>query len=66
MINPITLGTVADTYGIQLWRLQKLVNKGKIPVRGKIGNVRVVNQDDLPAIEQVLRDTGLLAPSPAA
>lgn len=66
MINPITLGTVADTYGIQLWRLQRLASSGKIPIRGKIGNVRVVNQDDLPVIEQVLRDSGLLSTSPAA
>lgn len=56
----ITLGEVSGRFGQPLWRMQYLCRTGKLPPTVRVGHFRTFDEDDLPAIEQALRDGGYL------
>lgn len=58
-MSVMTLGQVAEWYGVRVWQVQRLADLGRLPV-SRAGRLRVVNEDDLPAVEAELRRAGYL------
>lgn len=56
----LTIGQIADHFHQPLWRMQYLCRIGKLPPTVRVGHFRTFTEDDLPAIEQVLRDGGYI------
>lgn len=56
----LTLGQVADRLGVQLWRLQRAIDRGLVKCAGKVGRQRVVEESDLAAIRKALAEAGYL------
>jgi DNA-binding transcriptional MerR regulator len=61
MSTPLTLGTVAERFGVPTWKVRRLFERGILPPAARIGPYRVVDPADLPAIETALREAGYLA-----
>ena len=53
------IGDIADLVGCQSWRLRRLAERGLIPSR-KIGRQLVFDVADVPAIQAVARQAGIL------
>jgi hypothetical protein len=56
----MTLGDVARHFGIQLWQIQRLYQRGLLSQPRRIGSYRVVSARDLPVIRAALRAAGYL------
>lgn len=54
------LGDVATHFGAQSWQVARLFKRGLLPEPERLGRARVVREEDLPAIEAALRQTGYL------
>jgi DNA-binding transcriptional MerR regulator len=57
---PMTIGEVASHFGVQTWQVRRLFQRGLLPPALRVGVYRVVNNDELPAIEAALRQAGYL------
>jgi DNA-binding transcriptional MerR regulator len=55
-----TLGAVAERYGLQVWRVRRLYERGLLPPAERVGTNRVLRESDLPKVEQALRSAGYL------
>lgn len=55
MSRAFTTGDVARRYGIPLWNVIRLYQRGLLPPADRIGSYRVVKEEDLPAVEAALR-----------
>jgi DNA-binding transcriptional MerR regulator len=56
----LTMGDVATRFGVQVWQVRRLFERGLLPPAARVGAYRVVAADDLPAVEQALRTAGYL------
>jgi DNA-binding transcriptional MerR regulator len=56
----LTLGDVAARCGVAVWQVRRLYERGILPPAMRLSRYRVVNPDDLPAIEAALRQVGYL------
>lgn len=61
--QPLTLGQIATRYGIQLWQVQRIYQRGLVPEADRIGRTRVVQPADLPSVEAALVKGGYIQPS---
>lgn len=62
--NCLPLGAVASRFGVPVWKVRRLYERGLLPPAERVGNFRVVRLSDLPVIELALRRAGYL-PGPA-
>jgi hypothetical protein len=67
MTQLLTLGAVAEHFGVQLWMVQKVyeqrARKGEpLPVRQRAGLMRLVGKSDLPKIKAALVEAGRIDP----
>jgi hypothetical protein len=56
----LTLGAVARRFGCQPWQVRRLFERGVLPEPRRVGAYRVVAEEDLPAVEQALRQAGYI------
>jgi len=57
----LTLGDLARHFGIPLWKIQRIYQRGLLAQPRRIGGYRIVNARDLPVIAAALRTAGYLA-----
>jgi len=57
---PLTLGSVARHFGVPIWKVRRIYERKILPEPARIGNYRVVHQDDLPCLEHALVEAGYL------
>ena len=57
---PLTLGKVADRFGVQTWQVRRLFQNGTLQPAARVGPYRVVPESDLPAVETALIAAGYL------
>jgi hypothetical protein len=57
---PLTIPTVAARYGVPVWLLRRLYDRGAFPAPPRVGLYRIIDPDDLPAVEAALRAAGYL------
>jgi DNA-binding transcriptional MerR regulator len=62
----MTLGQVAARFGVQVWQVRRLYERGLLPPAVRVGAYRTVTETELPAIEQALRQAGYLKSTTAA
>jgi DNA-binding transcriptional MerR regulator len=60
MKTPLTIGAVADRFGVAAWQVRRLFERGILPPADRVGMYRVVSLADLPRIESALRQAGYL------
>lgn len=58
--HQLTLGEVAKRFGVQLWQVRRLYERGILPEPARIGHFRIVGEHELAAIESALRSAGYL------
>jgi DNA-binding transcriptional MerR regulator len=56
----LTIGDVARHFGVRPWKVRALYERGLLPPAARLRSYRIVTDDDLPRIEQALRDAGYL------
>jgi hypothetical protein len=56
----LTLGQAAAALHAQLWQVQRVIDRRLFPPPQRIGRLRVVGQDDLPALRVALQRAGFL------
>lgn len=56
----MTLGEVADHFGVQVWRVRRLFDRGLYPEPDRVGQSRVIPAKDLPKVEAALKEAGYL------
>jgi DNA-binding transcriptional MerR regulator len=70
MNTPLTIGAVADRFGVPAWQVRRLFERGILPPAARVGAYRVINPADLPKVGEALRQAGYLdtesAPVPEA
>lgn len=57
---PLPLGKVGARFGVSQRTIRNLFLRGILPEPGRVGAYRVVAEEDLPKVEQALRDGGYL------
>lgn len=57
---PLTIGDIAERYGVSAWKVRRIFERGLLPEPGRVGAYRVISADDLPKIEAALRQAGYL------
>jgi DNA-binding transcriptional MerR regulator len=62
MSTPLTIGAVADRFGVAAWQVRRLFERGILPPAIRVGPYRVIDPADLPKIEAALRAAGYLGP----
>lgn len=65
MSKIFTTGDLEKKWGVPVWTLRRLFDDGSLPTPTRVGLFRVVSAEDLPQIEKVLRERGLLKEEPA-
>jgi DNA-binding transcriptional MerR regulator len=55
-----TLGAVAKHFGVAVWQVRRLFERGLLPEPGRAGAYRLVAPADLPRVEEALRAAGYL------
>ena len=56
----LTVGRVAERYGVSTWQVRRLFERGLLPPAPRVGAYRVVAASDLPRVEEALRRAGYL------
>jgi hypothetical protein len=56
----LTLGAVARRFDLPLWKVRRLFERHLLPEPARAGNYRVIDVDDLPGVENALREAGYL------
>ena len=51
----LTLGTVAQIFGVHLWQVRRLFVSGKLPPAPRMGLYRVVPRSYLPTVSEARR-----------
>jgi len=57
---PLTLGAVARHFGVEVWQVRRLFERGLLPPAERLGAYRVVPARDLAKVERALRQAGYL------
>ena len=60
MAKLLTIGEVATRFGLQMWQVRRLFERGFLPEPDRVGVNRVVPEGDMPKIEKALREAGYL------
>lgn len=60
MAEMLNLGMAAKRLGVDLWQLQRSIERGLVTHYGRIGRLRVIDVADLPKVEAELRKAGYL------
>jgi DNA-binding transcriptional MerR regulator len=64
----LTIGAVADRFGVAAWKVRRLYERGILPPADLVGPYRVIDPADLPRVGAALRQAGYLgtedAPAP--
>jgi DNA-binding transcriptional MerR regulator len=58
--TPLTIGAVAQRYGVPSWQIRRLFERGFLPPAARVGTYRVISLSDLPRVEKALREAGYL------
>jgi DNA-binding transcriptional MerR regulator len=72
MSKSLTIGAVADRFGVAAWQVRRLYERGILPPADRVGPYRVIDAADLPKVGAALRQAGYLGtenapiPQPAA
>ncbi len=56
----MTLGEVATHFNCDSWQIRRLFKRGFLPEPERLGNYRVVKEEDLPKIQEALHTAGYL------
>jgi hypothetical protein len=56
----LTTGAVARRYGVPLWKVRRLFERGILPDTPRAGTYRLIPIADLPIVEKALRDARYL------
>lgn len=56
----LTLGNIAKRYGLPIWKVRRIFERGLLPEPGRVGAYRVIAAAELPALEEALRAAGYL------
>jgi hypothetical protein len=68
MSKSLTIGAVADRFGVDAWKVRRLFERGILPPADRVGACRVIDAADLPKVGAALRQAGYLgnenAPAP--
>jgi hypothetical protein len=56
----LTLGAVAKRYGLSVWKVRRIFERGLLPEPARVGAYRVVAVDEVPRVEAALREAGYL------
>lgn len=57
---PITLGTVARRLGVDPWKVQRCIQRGFFTPSNRLGHYRVIEEAELPAFADAMRQAGYL------
>lgn len=57
----LTLGQAAKRLGVDLWQLQRGIERGLVTHYRHVGRYRVIDTTDLPAVAEELRTAGYRA-----
>jgi hypothetical protein len=58
--NIWTVGSIAKRYGVAPWQVRRLFERGLLPEPCRLGFYRVLDEADLPVVEDALRRAGYL------
>jgi hypothetical protein len=56
----LTLGQVAEHFGIKTWLVQRTIERGFYPQPSKVGKLRVIPRNELPAVRDAIVRAGYL------
>ena len=56
----LPLGAVARHFGVPVWKIRRLYERGVLPPAERVGSFRVVRAADFPTIEAALRRAGYM------
>ncbi len=56
----LTLGDLGRRYGLPIWKVRRLYERGLLDEPARVGPYRVVSVADLPGVEAALRTAGYL------
>lgn len=56
----LTLGEVADQLGCRLWQVRRLYERGLVPPAMRVRGMRVIYEEQMPAIKMELQKAGYL------
>jgi hypothetical protein len=56
-----TTGSLAAHFGVEVWQVRRLFERGLLPEPGRVGAYRVVTEAELPAVEKALIAAGYLS-----
>lgn len=62
----LTVPEVAKHFGCAPWKVRRLYERGVFPNPKRAALTRLIDEADLPKIEQALRDAGYLKSEPTA
>ena len=62
----LTTGAVARRYGVPVWQVRRLFERGLLPEGTRAGLYRLIPVTDLARVERALRDAGYLPATGAA
>jgi hypothetical protein len=54
------MGAVAKRFGLPVWKVRRVFERGLLPEPARVGAYRVVTPDYLPKVEAALRRVGYL------
>ena len=60
MSQKYTMGDLALRNGCAAWQVRRLFERNLLPPAERVGAYRVVDEADLPKVEQALRDAGYI------
>ncbi len=56
----LTVGQAAQHFGVAEWKIRRLYERRLLPPAARLGTYRVIGPDDLPRVEEALRQAGYL------
>ncbi len=66
MKRTFTTGSLARLKGWDEWRVRRLFEDGDLPEPPRLGQYRLLSEDDIPLIEEAMRRRGFLPAEQAA
>lgn len=63
---PLPLGPVAAKFGVPVWKLRRLFERGLLPEPPRVGAWRVIRAEQLDQVEAALRAAGYVEASAGA
>lgn len=66
MESPLTTAKLARRFGVEVWKVRRVFERGMVPEPGRLGLVRVFSESDVPPIEAAMIRAGYLEPKAAS